>query len=229
MKRSQKAVADQPQSKTRAGVRQVRDRILDAAERLFAERGFFGASVRDITRAAEVGIAAVNYHFNSKEELFREVVVRRATVLNEARTAQLAELSSARGSQVARVSAIVTAYVQPLLTHGATDPGYRAYFALMAQATSSTLPALALLADHFNAAAARFVSEMAQVYPDAPRATVLQAYDYMVGGTLYAFSGNKRLESLARGTLRQPLYESRGQLLVAYLAGGVARMLAGAS
>jgi AcrR family transcriptional regulator len=229
MKRTPKAAAARPETKARAGVRQVREGILDAAERLFAERGFFGASVRDITSAADVGIAAVNYHFNSKEELFRDVVLRRASVLNEGRVARLAVLTSSRGSQVARLSAIVTAYLEPLLEHGAADPGYRAYFALIAQVSNSTLPALVLLADHFNAVADRFVGEIARVYPDAPRAAVLQAYDYMVGATLYAFSGNRRLESLARGTLRHPLYESNGQMLVAYIAGGVARMLTGAA
>jgi AcrR family transcriptional regulator len=229
MKRSTKAAPAQLEPKPRADTRQVRDRILDAAESLFAERGFYGASVRDITSAAEVGIAAVNYYFNSKEELFRDVVMRRASVLNEARLRLLGELPASRSSQVARISAIVTAYIAPFLAEGARDPGYRAYFALLAQVSSSTLPALALLAEHFNAVADRFVAAIAAVYPDAPHHACLQAYDYMMGSTLYAFSGNKRLESLARGTARPQLYETEGKELVAYMAGGVARMLAAAA
>ena len=65
----------------------VRQRILDVAEAQFAERGFFGASVREVTEAAGVRLAAVNYHFETKEELFRSVLLRRAEELGAERLA----------------------------------------------------------------------------------------------------------------------------------------------
>ena len=60
----------------------TRQRILDAAESLFTESGFDATTLRQITGAAEVNLAAVNYHFGSKEELIREVFRRRPTWLN---------------------------------------------------------------------------------------------------------------------------------------------------
>lgn len=57
---------------------ETKTRILDAAEQLFLERGFHGASIRDISKAADVQIALTYYHFGSKEDLFRAVVDRRA-------------------------------------------------------------------------------------------------------------------------------------------------------
>ena len=48
-------------------------RILDAAERLFVEHGFEATSLRTITQQAEVNLAAVNYHFGSKDALFQAV------------------------------------------------------------------------------------------------------------------------------------------------------------
>src|SRR5690242_6381564 len=54
------------------------DRILDAAEHLFSRRGFYGASLRDIAKQANVQMSLVNYHFGPKEDLFRQVVARRA-------------------------------------------------------------------------------------------------------------------------------------------------------
>ncbi len=62
-----------------------KDRILDAAEQLFARHGFYGVSVRDITEAAGVDVALVNYHFGSKRELFTAVFQRRAELLNPER------------------------------------------------------------------------------------------------------------------------------------------------
>jgi AcrR family transcriptional regulator len=61
----------------------TRERILDTAERLFAERGFAGTSVREITDAAAVNLGAVNYHFQSKENLYAEVFARRVAQLRE--------------------------------------------------------------------------------------------------------------------------------------------------
>ena len=58
--------------------RPTRDRILDAAERLFAQRGFHGVSVRDITGAADVDVALANYHFGSKQGVLEAVLMRRA-------------------------------------------------------------------------------------------------------------------------------------------------------
>lgn len=61
----------------------TRQRLLDTAERLFAERGFAGTSVREITDAAAANLGAVNYHFQSKENLYTEVFARRAAELRE--------------------------------------------------------------------------------------------------------------------------------------------------
>ena len=55
----------------------TKTRILDAAEKLFAEQGFEATSLRDITTHARVNLASVNYHFRSKEELVRAVLARR--------------------------------------------------------------------------------------------------------------------------------------------------------
>ena len=66
-------------------------RIMDAAERLFAERGYAGASMRRIVTEAGVHLAAVNYHFGSKRELFGAVLERRLRPLNQQRIEALAD------------------------------------------------------------------------------------------------------------------------------------------
>src|SRR5262252_5809342 len=63
----------------------TKDRILDAAEALFMEHGFEATSLRSITAAAGVNLAAVNYHFGSKEELFQAVLTRRLDPMNQER------------------------------------------------------------------------------------------------------------------------------------------------
>ncbi|HCN76459.1 MAG TPA: TetR family transcriptional regulator, partial [Verrucomicrobiales bacterium] len=63
----------------------TRERILLKAAELFAQRGFESVSLRDLTQAAEVNLAAVNYHFGSKEALIEEVVTRVMRPMNDER------------------------------------------------------------------------------------------------------------------------------------------------
>jgi AcrR family transcriptional regulator len=66
-----------------------RQRLLDAAEALFADFGFNGVSVRQIVERANVNLGAIPYHFGTKENLFKEVMLRRATPLREERQRRL--------------------------------------------------------------------------------------------------------------------------------------------
>src|SRR5499427_5778412 len=72
----------------------TKDRILDAAEALFMEHGFEATSLRSITAAAGVNLAAVNYHFGSKEELFQAVLTRRLDPMNQERVDLLTRLEN---------------------------------------------------------------------------------------------------------------------------------------
>lgn len=91
----------------------TRERILDAAERLFAEHGFAGTSHRQIAAEARVNLAAVNYHFGSKEGLFLAVVRRRLEPVNRRRLEMLEEAEARSGPL--RLEDIARAFVEPVL------------------------------------------------------------------------------------------------------------------
>ncbi len=97
----------------------TRTRILDASERLFAEQGFAGTSLRAITTEAGTNLASVNYHFGSKDALIAEVFRRRAEPINRQRLALL-EDSLARDPQ--DVAGILGAFLKPALRMGDLDP-----------------------------------------------------------------------------------------------------------
>jgi len=94
---SKRSVRPAPTARARrASAVPRRTRILDAAERLFAARGFHGVSIRDITGAAGVDVALANYHFGSKQGLLEAVFLRRAEDLNAERLARLDALIAAQ-------------------------------------------------------------------------------------------------------------------------------------
>ena len=123
--------------KNRVG-KSAQERILDAAEQLFARRGFYGVSVRNITQAAGVDVALVNYHFGAKRALFTAVFERRAELLNVERLALLEEVRRAYMPSPPPVEAIVSAFTRPLLDRSARGgAGWKSYFALVAQVNNS--------------------------------------------------------------------------------------------
>ncbi len=109
----------------------TQDRLLDAAERLFAEKGFGEVSVRELAAAADVNVAAVNYHFQGKENLFHEVIRRRFIAQRDRTLASLAEAVAAGGDRPA-VDAIIRAIVGPYLD-GALATGGARVMALIAR------------------------------------------------------------------------------------------------
>jgi len=99
---------------TAPGAGDTRERLLDAAERLFGENGFDGTSMRALARAAGTGLSAANYHFGSKEALLTAVMLRRINPVNELRMQRLEALEAQAGGAPLRVEAIVDAYLRPV-------------------------------------------------------------------------------------------------------------------
>lgn len=96
----------------------VEARLLDVAEELFAQKGFDATSIRDITNHAKCNVAAVNYHFNSKQNLYNEVFRRRMTAMRDIRLAAIENVMSqttARPTLTNLIRAFATAFLEPLL------------------------------------------------------------------------------------------------------------------
>src|SRR5436305_4868350 len=83
--------------------RTTRERILDAAEETFARQGYFAATIRGITRTAGVELSLSRYHFGSKDELFRQVVARRADAICAMLEASLAKAAAGRSPSLRAV------------------------------------------------------------------------------------------------------------------------------
>src|SRR5437660_735631 len=93
----------------------TKDRILDAAESLFLDHGFEATSLRQITAAAGVNLAAVNYHFGSKEELFQAVLTRRLDPMNQERIERLEKLEREASGKPLSCEKILFAMLIPAL------------------------------------------------------------------------------------------------------------------
>lgn len=112
---------------------ETKERILDAAEKLFAQRGFHGASLRDITGACGVQVALSYYHFGNKEDVLQAVVDRRADEHIGRYRQSLIDALAVTGGQPLPVDSLIEAFVAPPIerfTNG--DDGWKYYIQLLA-------------------------------------------------------------------------------------------------
>lgn len=115
----------------------TKEKILDAAESLFVQRGYYGTSLRDISKAAGVQLALTHYHFGSKEDLFRAVIDRRAEENAASMRDALRTVVDAAGDQVPDPEAVLRAFITPPIEHSLRDgEGWRNYIRLLAQVTN---------------------------------------------------------------------------------------------
>lgn len=217
--------ADQPpRASRRAGRELLRDRLLDSAEQLFADRGYFGVSVRDITDHAGTRLAAVSEQFGGKEGLFHAVLIRRIRPLNDDRRSRLAALS-VRGGRARRLRALIDAFTEPMRQR-AGDPGWENYFRFIAQLANSGHPIRRLIAEDFNAIAADFISHLHAIFPAADDAAIHDAYLHLVAATMHTYSNNLRLDSLTAGRMHAADIDERHRALLRFAEGGITALAA---
>jgi AcrR family transcriptional regulator len=180
----------------------TRDRILNTAERLFMLYGFDGASMRQITAEAEVNLAAVNYHFGSKEALIQEVFKRRLDQLNEERLRALDALEAAAGSKPVKPAKIVDAFFGTLLRVAKNDASGGATF-LKLLGRTLTEPSefiRAFLSHEYEHVLNRYKSALFKALPGVPKKEILWRFHFMLGATSYALAGTDGLKLVTQWT-----------------------------
>ena len=102
---------------------ETKRKIIEAAEVEFAENGYGGASVREITAHADVNVAAVNYHFGNKESLYKEMIRNRIEPLNRKRIDMLERALEENDNFPLPLERVIDFLVRPILTELMTDDG----------------------------------------------------------------------------------------------------------
>lgn len=173
----------------------TRERILDAGERLFMAHGYEGTSMRQITGEAGVNLAAVNYHFGSKESLMQEVFRRRLDWLNEERMRVLDLLEIEAAGQPVKPSAIVDAFFGTLLRMaGDENRGGMTFLRLLGRTLTEPSEFIrAFLAHEYQAVMDRYKEALFRALPEVPKAEIVWRFHFMLGATSYAIAGTDAL------------------------------------
>jgi AcrR family transcriptional regulator len=195
----------------------TKSRILDAAEALFMEHGFEATSLRAITTAAGVNLAAVNYHFGSKEELFEAVLTRRLDPMNQERVDLLTGLEHEAAPGPVACERILAAMFIPALKL-ARDPqrGGTDFLRLLGRAYADPAPFIRrFLSEQYAVMIARFKAAFGRALPELPKKELSWRLHFIMGALSYTLAGTDALKLIAELT---PAETSDDELLLHRLA-----------
>jgi AcrR family transcriptional regulator len=195
----------------------TKTRILDAAESLFMEHGFEATSLRQLTTAAGVNLAAVNYHFGTKEELFQAVLTRRLDPMNQERIDLLARLEREAGGRPLSCEKILSAMLIPALKLARDEKrGGKNYLRLLGRAYADPAPFIRnFLSDQYAEMIARFKEAFQKALPHLTKPEVTWRLHFVMGALSYTLAGTDALKLLAQA---MPHEKDNDELLLQRLA-----------
>src|SRR5579883_2907449 len=191
----------------------TKQRILDTAERLIGEQGYSATSLRHIIGEAGVNLAAVHYHFGSKEELLDEVILRKAGPVNEIRLARLDQLEAESLTEPPPVGKVLEAFLLPMAEAADRDPQF---VKLMGRVLSEGL-LHEMVQKHFQNVSRRFFGALQRALPNLSEDEFRWRAHFMIGAMAHTMCG--QMDPTGKGGATGS-FQVRIRRLIAFLAGG---------
>jgi len=203
---------------------ETRTRILDAAEELFMLHGFEATSMRQLTAKAGANLAAVNYHFGSKDALIEAVFRRRLDLMNAARIAELDRMEKESGGRPLAPQQIIGAFVGASLrmVEDASGGG-RNFIRLLGRSYSDPQKHIrSLIGQLYAPVMERFKSAFERALPQMPRDELVWRMHFMFGTLAYTLAATDTVQLIA-GCKPEDRYDSRllEARLTAFLQAGL--------
>jgi len=203
---------------------ETRTRILDAAEELFMQHGFEATSMRQLTARAGANLAAVNYHFGSKDALIAAVFQRRLDAMNAARIAELERLEKEAGGRPLSPRQIIGAFIGVSLRMiEDAKSGGRNFIRLLGRTYSDPQKEIrALIGQLYAPAMERFKAAFERALPQMPREELIWRMHFMFGTLAYTLAATDTVQLIA-GCKPEDRYDARllEARLTAFLEAGL--------
>ncbi|HEX7260472.1 MAG TPA: TetR family transcriptional regulator [Luteolibacter sp.] len=198
-------------------------KLLDAAEQLFAEKGFEAVSVRDITQLAKTNVAAVNYHFGSREALLGLVMMRYMVPVTEERIARLETVERKWPGKAAPLEEIIDALVRPLVGQvRKSELSERLFYKLLGRIFAQQGDGLPpQIEDQLRQVIDRFTRSFAKTLPTVPPEELSWRIHFMAGGMIHLLSNQDVIQRLSNGASGAPTMEATLSRFVRFAAAGL--------
>jgi AcrR family transcriptional regulator len=202
---------------------EMKDRIIAAAEHVFAETGTEKATLRDITARAKVNVAAVSYYFGSKSDLVHSVFDRLSTRLNEQRTRDLDEClgEAKQAGQPPALRSILEVFIRPYL-EGKSGRLFARMILQHRLAPSEVTQKI--ISAHFDPMARRFIGAITEACPHVDAKVFFWRYVFMIGSVVYTVADAgilQRAAHLSGGKVRARSAADLGGAMLDFFVGGM--------
>jgi AcrR family transcriptional regulator len=199
----------------------TKDRILDAAERLFGDLGFADTSLRAITAEAGANLAAVNYYFQSKDALIQAVFARRLGPINKDRLAMLDDLESRAAGRPLAIEDILRAFLTPVFRAGRPWKEHQAFgrmFGRMYIDPGDTFTRI--FREQLGEVKTRFITACQRAMPGLPPEELYWRLHFLIGSLAHTIAGLHHLAVTSEGCCDPSNPEAILERLIAFLAAG---------
>ena len=199
---------------------EMTQQILDAAEHLFAQRGLYGVTLKEVAARVGVHTSLVHYYFKDKEDLFEQVIQRRAAEVNRYRMAALDAYEAQAGGGVTVEGALHAFLDSNLELYDSGGPGWVDYGKLGALVSNSAGWGAAIMDRHFDSVVYRLMEIIRRVLPDASDEDLFWCYHFTTGAQMLTLGRTGRIDTLSRGACSSNDFDAVKARLARFMAVG---------
>ncbi len=198
-------------------------KLLDAAEQLFAENGFEAVSVRNITQLAKTNVAAVNYHFGSRDDLLSLAMMRTLVPINEERVALLESVERKWAGKVTPLEEIIEAFVRPLATQvQKSDLSERLFYKLAGRIFAEQGDGMPpQIEAQLKAVIDRFTRSFSKALPTVPMEDLVWRIHFLAGGMIHLLTHQDVIHRLSSGASGTPTIDATLSRFIRFAAAGL--------
>jgi AcrR family transcriptional regulator len=205
--------------------RDTKNLILDAAESLFSKRSYVDVTFRQIADLAGLHVSQIIYHFQNKDGLLKQVVIRRAAELNDERMSVLNAYRRVVSDEGMEIEPLVRAFFDPYLTKIIEDEtdGWRNFGALIGRIVWDPL-ALPAIDAAYNEVASHYLAAFTKAAPEIDEENVHRAFQFLLAAMYSACADNRRIDTLSDGRYSSRDLDRIYECAIPFVTGGFKAM-----
>lgn len=199
----------------------TRGKLLDAAEQLFAKRGYEAVTLKEIAEIVNASVGQIVYHFGQKDELIKEVILRRAGQISEERLQLLNAYEQLVGADRVELEPVIRAFINPYFEKlKSDDPGWR-YYALFSGRNVWDSKLSEAISEGFNPTAHRYIEAILSAVPDLGKVDGVRAFQFLLSGIYGSTISDSRINRLLGDDALADDYDGYLEILIPYVVGGI--------
>lgn len=205
----------------------AREKILDAAEKLFAVKGFNGATTREIASEATVPLGLMAYYFKTKNDLYSEVIKRRSEEHAAFILHSVNAVVENAGDHPVSVSALVRAFFEPIVVRALhSGPGWKSYIHLLAQAANTRRkePYVSAFEQVYSPVQDQFIGFLKDRFPDARDEDIYWSFYFLTSSIIHILVESESVDRFSGGKCKSTDLKTIMDKMGPFFEAGISRL-----